>query len=559
MSKKKEMNTKKSKASEAAAEKKAKNKKIIIIAAVSVAVAAAIALLSVFVIKPWIDSRNAGVIKEATTYKSKPVDVQEGDSYEYVDYRGLRMPKEVAEMLNQAEIDNQEACKKYGVAMNIGKYQVSRPRFELYYNYSCSAKTRDSLTMAKNGQANTTGFDYNASPESQKYPASKEENYTWADKFTDDAIESMQFYFAAYEYAVANKVQLSDGMFQRMIYEYDEAIRQSAEGQGQTVEEYLEARVGEGITHAMYAAHTVMAYYAAEVQVTELEKYQNAVTREELTKYYNANKMHLQVAKVRIFPIETDYQESELNALRDLKSFYAFAEAHNNYQNYDAESATEFWWVDYTYVSEAFGPGVADWIFGEEHAVGDIGMAPGLLYECIVYIEELPFEITTHQAVVCEYLYNYDADEASKTETKEMADALRDMFIEEGANKDAALYLVEENYGANLAVSVSDYGIEIDKWMFDPARKAGDYARIDTADGAYFVYYLNPNPDDYDWEDVARKSIGNERYDADFEEKVNTDFKCENKNTTNIKGAWDHSYAIIKPYVDEIKSLNGLK
>ena len=105
---------------------------------------------------------------------------------------------------------------------------------------------------------------------------------------------------------------------------------------------------------------------------------------------------------------------------------------------------------------------------------------------------------------------------------------------------------------------ISDYGIEIDKWLFDPARKEGDYVRIDNSDGSYFIVYLNENPNDYDWIDVARGSIGGERYDIEFEKRVNSDFVAKDKYPQYINDAWAHSYNILKPFIDERKSMYGI-
>jgi hypothetical protein len=120
----------------------------------------------------------------------------------------------------------------------------------------------------------------------------------------------MQFYFAAFEYAVENKIELPDGQFQRMIYEY-EMVKESAENNGMTLEEYLTAKVGEHVTYEMYAAHGIMTYYAAAFQEAELEKYRAAVTETELNQYFKENRSTLQVASIRLYPIEAEYTEEE--------------------------------------------------------------------------------------------------------------------------------------------------------------------------------------------------------------------------------------------------------
>lgn len=550
--------------------KKKKQKKQAVIIAASVAAALAVILLGIFVIKPMVQKNNGGAdfsngtsatqsdvtvtARPAVTHSFETVTPPEDSDYEYVDYRGLQMPAEVAFILNQAELDNAEACKKYGVAMSIGNYQVSRPRFEMYYNYACTEKTSESLAMDANKQMNTTGFDYNKAPSEQKYPGSTDANYTWADKFTDDAIEDMQFYFAAFEGAVENKIQLSDGTFQRMIYEYERAI-ESAENNGLSLDAYLDSKVAENMTYEMYAAHCIMKYYAAEYQESEIKKHSDAVSEAELTKYYKENKPLLQVANVRIYPIEKEYTEADLNTVVNEETYLAFAQKTTPYSVYDAETATEYLWIDYNAIGGTFGEEIAKWIFESNVKNGDIGLIKGSFYECLIYIIDAPFEIATHQALVCEFPNGYGANETMINENKASADAAQEVYAEYGANKAAALKMEEELFGFNQAVSVRDYAIEIDEWIFDPARKEGDSVRIDNSEGSYFIVYLNENPDDYDWIDVARGSMGSEKYDKEFGARVEKDFAAKNRNSGCIKDAQSHSYTIFKPYIDERKSM----
>lgn len=552
------------------AKKQKQNKQIIAVAA-AVAAVVAIVLLGVFVIKPMVQKNSGGAsgtssttqadvtvtAKPAVTHSFETVTPPEDSDYEYVDYRGLKMPAEVAVILNQAEIDNAEACKKYGVAMSIGNYQVSRPRFEMYYNYAYSEKANESLAMDGSRQMNTTGFDYNKAPSEQKYPGSSDANYTWANKFTDDAIEDMQYYFAAFEYAVENKIQLSDGTFQRMIYEYEMAI-ESAENNGLSLDEYLETKVAENMTYEMYAAHCVMRYYAAEYQESEIERLSNAVSDAELNSYYKENKPYLQVANARIYPIEKEYEEADLQTVVNEETYLAFAQKYSLYSVYNAETATEYLWIDYNAIGGTFGEEVAKWIFEGNVKKGDIGLIKGSVYECLVYIIDAPFEIATHQALVCEYYNGYETNEMLINENKASADAAQAAYAEYGSNKAAALRMEEELIGFNQAVSVRDYGIEVDEWVFDPARKEGDSVRIDNADASYFIVYLNENPDDYDWVDVARGSIGSEKYDKDFESRVNKEFASKNKNSGCIDVAQEHSYEILKPYIDSRKTMYGI-
>lgn len=536
-----------------------KKKKTAVIIAVAAVIVAAVVLLAVFVIAPWVRERQYQP-KPPVTHGINTVDPQQGDKYEYAEYRGLRMPKQVAEILNQAEIDNAEACKTYGIAATVGDYQVSRPRFEMYYNYAYAEKVSESIYYDRTGQMNTSGFDYSLSPEEQKYPGSDEQDYKWSDRFTDLALEDMQYYFAAFEYAVENKIQFTESDFQRMIYEY-EYIKTNAESQAETVDEYIQKRVGENVTYEMYAAHGIMKYYAAEFQETEIEKYKQAVTQTQIEEYHKENADNLMLAKLRIYPIESeDYDEKELVKVKDEATFLDYAQKTNIYgESYDAETVTEFWWVDRNTVSSRFGEAVGEWAFDKARVKGEVALVQGTLYNCLVYVDTPAYETATHQVLICEYPNVYNADEATIEDNKKNADLVQAHYVDNGKTKEALQDIIDEGYFEDKAVSVSDYGIEIDKWVFDSSRKEGDYVRIDNTDGSYFIYYLHENPEDYDWIRAARASLGLEAYDKAFAQKVEKEFKAERASEKSLSQAMKHAYEIMKPYVDERKQLYGLE
>ncbi len=541
MSKKKTETTKKS------------NKKLPIIIA-AVAGLAAIILLVIFVIAPAIKSKidNGGPVKP-TSYEMQSSPAQDGDTFEYVIYRNMRMPKEIAEILEQGEKDNAQACEKYGTVVKIGDHSISRPLYELYYNMLCADKTRESLSMDLNGQTNTTGFDYNLAPDKQDYPGSKEDGYTWADKFSDDTIKDLQFFFAAFDGASINGISLTENHFQSLIYQY-EYVNTYAQGKNQSVEQYLSERSGEHITYEMYATYEIMRYYAAAYQEDDLEKYKAQITQNQIDDFYKEYKEELTLVKARIYPIESyEYDEAELKTLRTETDFLNYATKMTNQAGYNAEVVTRCWWVDYSAIANTYGPEVADWIFKEKRNPGEIGLVQGSIFPCLIYIETLPFESTSRQVIIYEAMNNYGADEDEIEKNKGFAEEIQQDFLNGGGTKEAALKLAEQDIAYNKAVSTTDYGYNVNVWLFAKDRKPGDYTTLTTDDGSFFIYYLNDNPEDYDWVDVALGSIGAEAYDAAFQKRVDKDYKQKNFNRSVAAEAWNHSYEIIVPYIQERK------
>ena len=533
--------------------KKSSSKKLPVIIA-SVAGAAAIILLVIFVIAPAIKNRigNGGPVKP-TSYEIEPSPSQAGEDAEYVIYREMRMPREIAEILEKGEKDNAQACEKYGVALKIGKYSISRPLFELYYNVISTEKTRESLVMDLNGQQNTTGFDYNLAPDKQRYPGSKDPDYTWADKFTDDAIEDIQFYYAAFEGALKNKTVLTENQFQSLIYQY-EYVNTYAKNKNQTVEEYLNERSGEHVTYEMYATYEIMRYFSAAYQENELEKHKAEVSDSQIKGFYKDYKDELSVVKARIFPIESyEYNEAEISILRTESDFLDYATRVTNRASYNAEAVTRCWWVGYDAIAQTFGPTVADWIFKEKRTEGEIGIVNGSVFPCLIYIDTLPYEATSRQVVLYESINNYDPTQEDLDRSKRFAEEIQQTFLDGGGNKESALKLVENDTAYNMAVSVSDYSYDVTSWLFAPERKPGDYTTINTTEASYFIYYLNENPEDYDWIKIAIGSLGAEAYDAAFAKRIKDSYSEKNRNNSVIAQARNHSYEIIVPYIQERK------
>lgn len=532
---------------------KSSPKKLPIIIAAIVGIVAII-LLAVFVIAPAVKNKigNGGPVRPST-YEMVPSPSQAGEDTEYVIYREMRMPKEIAEILEKGEKDNAEACEKYGVALKIGDHSISRPLFELYYNFLSAEKTRESLAMDLNKQANTTGFDYNLAPDKQRYPGSKAPDYTWADKFTDDAIEDIQFYYAAFEGALKNKTVLTENQFQSLIYQY-EYVKTYAKNKNQTVEQYLSDRSAEHITYEMYATYEIMRSFSAVYQENELEKHKSEVSDSQIKSFYKDYKNELSVVKARIYPIESyEYNEAEISTLRTESDFLDYATRMTNRASYNAEAVTRCWWVGYDAIAQAFGPAVADWIFKEKRTEGEIGVVNGTVFPCLIYIDTLPYEETSRQVALYESINNYDPTQEDLDRSKRFAEEIQQLFLDGGGNKESALKLVEDDIAYNMAVSVSDYSYDVTSWLFAPERKPGDYTTINTTEASYFIYYLNDNPKDFDWIEVAVGSLGAEAYDNAFSKTVKDNYEAKKKNNSVIAQAWNHSYEIIVPYIQERK------
>lgn len=565
MSNKKNLNKADKKVMNRAAKKKEKQKKIII-GAVAAAIAVALVLVGVFVIKPFVQKKieekrqeqiNASMpaVKDAQKYEYNAVDTPDGldnNNFNFVEYRNLIMPDEMAELLNQAEEDNAEACRNQGIALVIGEHQVSAPRFEIYY-FEESIFTIAKLInqVQNNNNVNNTGYDFNKSPAEQEYRG-QEDFDTWADKFTDNATNQLTFSFVNFERAAEAGIQLTDTQF-RTIMEGYQSVLTYAEENGITPDEYCEGYFGEGATYAMYASMVIMQEYANTYDAKQLDLIAQQVTDEELSAEYDKNPQSYLLASVTLFPVEGEYEQSDLDAINTKQELIDYAAANPPSQNYDAQAETNYAWVTYQSFADAFGEAVAQWIFSSERKIGDIAVVQGTIFPCVIHIDALPFNSYSSEVIVFSSLFDEDITQEVVESVQGEVEGFKTDWEngEFGTADEAGLeYAMNEiGIGERLTCRIGDFDYTADKWIHDPARKYGDYTVLTTPDGVYFIFFVKSNPDDFDWMKAVRYNLAQQKHNDTTQEIIDSSYKVVARNETALANVYSHSNQVTQKFI----------
>ncbi len=564
LSSKKNLNKEEKKSKNLAVRKKEKQKKIIIGIAAAVAAVALIVVGVVFV-KPFIEAKieekqqekiNSDMpsVKDAQNYEYEEVDTPdglEGSKFTYVNYRGAKMPKEIADVLNQAETDNAAACKNYGIALVIGEHQISTPRFELYY-YENSIFTIAKLinqVQNSNGQ-NNTGYDFEKAPADQEYGGKDYE--TWADKFTDDALNSLTFDLVNFDRALKAGTQLTDTQFRTIIDGY-ESILTYAEEDGITPNEYIADVCGEGATYEMYAAMIIMKEYANTFDADELDRIAEKVTEEDLKKEKAKNPSAHLLASATLYPIEGDYDESEAKAIKTKQGIIDYAAKRATSENYNAASETNYAWVSYQGFADTFGESIAEWIFDSKRKVGDVAVVQGTVFPCLICIDELPFESNSIDAYVFSSPFDEDiTEDVIKSVQKEIEGFKTDWENGKfGSADEAGLEYAINNVGIGekQTLRIGDLAFNADEWLHDPARKYGDTTVITTTDGVYFFFFVKSNKEDLDWKYAVRYNLAQQRHGDTTEKLINTEYKVTARNEVALSKAYAHSNKVMQRFI----------
>lgn len=538
MSKNQKKNTKASKNTKKQPE--IKSKKNIIIAAAAVAAVAVIVLLAVFVIKPAISRNDNG---EATTVPLVTLK-NEGTQYTYAEYKGSKLPVEFVEILNQAALDSQAACEKYGVAMTVGDRKISMPEFLVYYfDEFCTQMEEINYSISETG-INRTGFETDVMPEDQKH---LDDSYTWAEEFTQRAIEDIIYYYEGFDMAIAAKTEL-DVITITSVISYNDTIDDYAQKEGITPEEVVETSYCEGVTPAMYKARSIMSAYAQLYEYNKKQELYNGYTQEELEKKLNEDKSAYTVVKGRVYPIEGEYEASELLDIKTEQDFLDFASKNFPEEKYNAEIRTQCYFVGKEDVSSAFGSDVGNWMFDESRKPGEITVVPGMLFDYLVYIEE-PAHFSTSRDVI---VYSTEYDETMTEEQKAKAWEDAQSFLKEWEAGEATQESFEKmssssGLGEKVTTRIGDYYYVFGNWIFDSSRKSGDTVALNSDVGCGVIYFIGNNADDYDWPVNMRTKESEADYKAFYDETVKKDYRVV-RNDDYIEAAYKRTNSLIENY-----------
>jgi len=545
MSNKKKTGTKKPTQNTAAAKKPFP--KGIIIAVVAVVLAVAVGV-TVWLVK----NKDSGTEKP----KVDPIVTVDSDNskYEMAEYKGTKMPVDFVGILNQVELDSYDACEKYGVALRLGERNISMPEFVLYYYDAYYFQTESAVYSMQQTGANRTGFDLTKLPRDQQYPR---EDYTWAEKFTSEAINTMSLNYMMFDEAVAKGVELSNAEISELMENF-EFIEKTAKSDNVSLDEDLAATYCEGITAAMYKARDIVVAFATKYDTVRLDEIKNGYSEAVVDEKLKQSNDKYKVAKLRIYPIEGEYVESEAAAVKNEAQLLEYAKKNHPKEDYDAGFMTDCGIITKDKVSSVYGDEVAEWAFAGSRKAGDISVVEGMLYRYLVYVDYPAFYNTSCNIMFVGTQYE---DTMLEEERQKIFKQNEERYLkwknEDGTKEGFYDYSTNLSGIGEETVRLGTYYFMIDKWIFDPARKSGDSVMLDTEEGCCAIYYIGNNADDYDWNENLRNDMAVEDLKEYQQEMINRNYKADREDAV-IKKAYSESDKSIKKRQKKLAENLGL-
>ncbi len=363
---------------------------------------------------------------------------------------------------------------------------------------------------------------------------------TWHQYLIDYVKDSLMSNTAAYEAAMADESFSIPEDMQADLDTLEEQLREVAESNGYTIEEYIELMYGEGMDFESIYKMTEFQYVAYAYQ----DQYYNAieVSEEEMKAYYEANKKDFDTVNFRYYSAmygeEASVTEEEAKAQADSLMAAASGEEFNEivYNIVDDELKEYFKNGDPTmyagagYTSTGIDE-VSEWLFDEARKQGDTMVyhdAEVMSYLAVMFEERT--EADYNYIDVRHILIAPSAEEGSTpseqawNEAESKANEVYNEYLEGEMTEESFGELAKE-YSADGNASSGGIYRNVYKnqmvdtfndWCFDPERQPGDTGIVKTQFGYHIMYFVGLG--DSSLADKTRDILAEEVFNAWMDE-----------------------------------------
>ena len=406
-----------------------------------------------------------------------------------------------------------EANGESPVAVKIGntEYTVEEMNYmyiatfnEIYYNIY--------YTYYSYGIDVSTIIDVTKPLEEQMFS----EEMTWHDYVLDYTAETVKSITGIYEEALANNFVLPEDV-QADIDTFDEQLEEIAAENSMTVEEYLAASYGEGISRETVKKMTEIQLYCNAY----LQYYNDnvVVTDEDIEAYYEANKKDIDTVAMRYFftPVYSDEEGSEytsedakeqaeaLAAVQTAEEFdalaYEFADEEQK-QSYDDGASTVINGISYSGIGIEE---VSEWLFDEARQPGETYFYNDETSKSYLVVMYEGFIDPNYNLIDIRHILiaPEENEEGKKTdeawaEAEAKANEIYEGYLAGEMTEEAFSELAKEHSADGNAAEGGIYeGVAkgqmvetFNDWCFDEARQPGDSGIVKTEYGYHIMYFV---------------------------------------------------------------------
>ena len=327
------------------------------------------------------------------------------------------------------------------------------------------------------------------------------------------------------------------------------SLTSSAESYGMTAEEYLEQNICNGYTLDDYRAYLEKQYIAQKYYADAMEKLEAEYkdSDDKVQAEYEADKAAYDLANVSYFYFDSTDEAAQDKAdaiVEKVKGGMDFAAAIVEVSgNADATPVDRLTGETKSVISGNFSSEAADWIFEIKDGsyVNGKGAVTTLVVDDVVYVLYADNSPVKNEAVPATVNYirvevSTDTTVKSEDELKLSAKASATKILaefENGEKTEAAFTKLQDdcNSGDDTLVTGDTFAAivagdakddAVDAWVFDSARKVGDYALVE-GDGCYYILFYTSVNEHPVWYQTAL-SVILENARTEWDEQVKAEF-----------------------------------
>lgn len=362
------------------------------------------------------------------------------------------------------------------------------------------------------------GLDTSKSLKDQYYNEST--GTTWFDTFLDIAQDSFKSALVLCEAAYDSGLSLSD-VDNKFIDSEIAEIRSAAEEAGMTLEKFIVANYGKGVTsddirksleiYRLANKEYYSLYTGTEVSDAEIDKY----VLENPADFNKRDVKRIRLTRSDDEAVEAKIKEyaEKIATATSVETFDTLAnEFLGTEYNISDKNKIETQNCDYSDVSAA-----DKWMFSSDTAINDTFIAEEDSYYMVYIAVSDIYKITLETRNMYHILFSpdiYDSEENSKLMAESVYDTWKngDKSVEsfkELAVQYSADYVSIPSGGYYPNLSSEDISTEIATWLFDEERKAGDTEIVKSQSGYHIIYYSGTGLEQ--WKATATEAVKNEK------------------------------------------------
>lgn len=375
----------------------------------------------------------------------------------------------------------------------VGDHNITTLEYTYYYNDAYS-----SYVSSYGSYLSYFGLDTSKPLDEQKYDG----ELTWNDYFMQQAVTNIQSVYAMYDTAM--KTEGFDSDIQEELDAQMETLASGLTANKMTVESYLQSAYGKAMTVEKYKEFAERQLVASKYYTYLQDEYEPS--QEELDKYYEENKATFTLGTFKAETMKYTYESDATDKQKETAVNEAKEKAEKQLEDMSKVELVK------NYNVGSLNSVIKDWMMDEKRKEGDKAVLEDKTNKCFYAIEFVAVEKNVYGTVDCRQILFSSSDKVSSETAHKKAEMTLEFWKESNSGEEGFMELADETSDDSRTGGLYTdiyYGYmlnDINDWLYDEARKAGDTTIVDSTNGSHILYFVEKDDEPY-WIYASRKAV----------------------------------------------------